>query len=548
MPGPYGLEVIRTHLKSLPVDCDIVNPYLSMDLERSILDSLRSNTAMVGVSIRNIDDAGVLWDPKLAGGKIQVVCSIDDVLGVIELIRKHKPDTPVVLGGVVFNRMPTQMLDYLGADAGITGRAEIGFTDLVSKIAVDKIPFEQAIQNVPGAVYRAGDNRIVHNDEPVRGKYLPVIDREDVYFKFRTDAAVRTVIGCTMNCPYCIEGSESGVILIPPLDVVIDEINGVVERYPVVDEIVFADTETNIGGVDRTIELLRRIRGNESTRGLVLDLSMTPRPCNRKLVEALAESDCRVYLTADHVSDEILARNGKNYRFEHLRELVSWFGETGVAVSFNFLFGMPGETKKSVDDVLRYVESVPDSIMKSAYYSMGIRVYPGTPLGQAYVNNELDPRWILHKDKKDPAGIHPTVYCESWDLFELSEHVRARTGRKFYGIEPCLRNIDAETYSQLDHDFRLYHIGIAAREPGDENCWAAWKDITGDLAFLSSDKLGDFLWQRGQLALEMGSPSIALSDWELLKEHVEAGKLKDREINVINSGIETARTASERVP
>ncbi len=547
LPGPYGLEVIRTHLQTLPVDCDIVNPYITMDPEKSIVDSLRPDTKLIGVSIRNIDDAQVLWDSKLAGGKIQPVCCIDDVLAVIELVRRHKPDVPVVLGGVVFNRMPTQMLDYLGADAGITGRAEIGFAELVSNMAVDKIPFEQAIQNVPGAVYRPEGNHIVHNDEPRGGEFLPVIERESVYFNIRSDAAVRTIVGCAQDCPYCIEGNESGKILLPPVDVVMEEIKGVVERYPVVDEIMFADPETNHGGVDRTIELLSRVRQNVLTRELKLDMSITPRPCNRKLVEAIADSGCMFQLSVDHVSDDILARNGINHRFQHIRDFVSWCGEIGLGISFVFLFGMPGETKESVDEVLRYVESIPDRIVKSAYYSMGLRIYPGTPLGRAYRNNQLDQRWIYHQDKQDPACIQPTAYCESWDLFELHEHVRERTGKKYYGVESCLRNITAETYRQLDHDFRLYHIGIAERESGDDPCWEAWKGITGDVSFLSKNKLGEFLWQRGQMALERELPGTALNDWETLKERIEAGTVKDRDINEINSGIETARTADGQV-
>src|SRR5579863_2505316 len=103
--SPYGLEVLRGHLRArgVPVDVLISNPFIE-DLDpykrfREVLDDFRPD--MIGVSMRNIDNAVMVLSSTTPpdGSPFDVVTYVPAVRRLVALARDWNADVPVVMGG-----------------------------------------------------------------------------------------------------------------------------------------------------------------------------------------------------------------------------------------------------------------------------------------------------------------------------------------------------------------------------------------------------------------------------------------------------------------
>ena len=517
VPAPYGLETLRAYLQGLPVECSIVNPFLSLDPAAAIRRALRPDTFLVGISIRNLDDALILWSPATASGEIQTESCIDDAKETIASCRAVAPWVPIVLGGAAFGHMPAELLDYLGIEIGFAGAAEADFAHLVRAMAVEDRSFDAAVAELGSAVSRARSLERGKGAKAVLRRDVPVLQREAAYFRFQPEAAVRTYSGCPLSCAHCIEHAATRRIAASPIDRVADEVEGVVARYPEVSRVFFADSEVNLAGEKRALALVDAVRARKTCDKISLKCYFNPHPMSLRTLDGLARARCEVSLTVDHVADEVLARNGKNFRNRHLRALVEQHAALGIELSFSLLLGQPGESKATLDNVLRFVDWIPQSIRGPIYFSPGVRVYPGTPMARDLVAGRLDASWLVDGRPEAWSFVEPVVYCEGYRPRELFEYISERSGGRMMPMNGFLAEFAGDSKAIMDEEFRRYHVGLASLAEDDDASLRAWSAVRDDAPFLSFSKRVSLLWSRGNLALKKGQPEQALADWRRLR-------------------------------
>lgn len=542
LPGPYGLETIRAYLAAIPVECRIINPFLSLDPKAATQRAVGPDTILIGISVRNLDDCLVLWNPELTGGEIQSESCIDDVKEVIGWCRDAAPEVPIVVGGAAFAATPHRLLWYLGVDVGFVGAAEDDFVHLIAELVARRRPFDKIVRGLPSAVFRNLEHRSGHG--PVLAKThdrIPVVDRESVYFQFRQEAAVRTFSGCPLSCSHCVEHLATRKISRSPVEIVADEVEGVIARYADVKRVFFADSEVNLAGEERTEALIREIRRRPAAREIPLVGYFNPRPMSFDLLESLSRAGCEVRLTIDHVSDTILSRNGKNFRNSHLRSLVSHYADLGMELSFCLLLGQPGETRETIDEVLEFVEAIPATIRGPVYFSPGVRVYPGTPIERDLTQQKLDKRWLVGRLCAKHPFVKPLVYCESWHPVELFDYVRSKAHGLLKPMNAYLSDLDAPEKMLIDEEFRNYHIGIASMGADESTSWAAWSTVRARTPFLSLRQRTEFLWARGRMALERGLAEHAQHDWILLRSILRSANLGGSGLEKLQHNISVAQ-------
>lgn len=522
LPGPYGLESIRARLSSISIECDIVNPFLSRDPKEVIKKSIHNDTFLIGISLRNIDDALVLWDVAYSGGNIQTEFCLDDVKGILSLCRKFAPGVPIVLGGAPVLHMQERLLRYLTDDTLTYVSTEQDFVCHALKIVASQ-------RNL----FNAFDNS--------EKRHIPVIQREDIYFKYREEAAVRTFTGCPLSCSHCIEHVASKKIKRVDIMDVAYEIETVVKNYAGVKRIFFADSEVNLAGKNRTMALIKEIRSRQATRHIPLAGYFNPRPMSFNFLQSLLKNKVKVLLTVDHVSDTILSRNGKNFRKHHLETLVTFYRELGMELSFCLLLGQPGETRETVDEVLKFVEQIPDEIRGPIYFSPGLRVYPSTPIERLLMEGRLDSRWLIGNVDPIHPFIRPVIYCESWNPFELFGYIKKHGNGLIQPMNAYMCDVKGQNMNLLQAEFHNYHIGLAEMEKDKLSAWYSWSDIRPDAPFLSSRNRIDFLWERGLLALENGLPHNSLDDWLHLRTVLQNCKLTGIGIKKLEHNIKIAK-------
>jgi len=520
MPGPYGLEILRAHLRVLPVECDIVNPFLHPVPQKALAEAIRPDTILAGISVRNLDDALVLWNNGDVHGGIQTESCIDDIKLVVEVIRQLAPDLPILMGGAAFGHMPHRLLNYLGVKAGLRGAPERQFARLVQAMTLEGATFEEAVTRVPGVVSTGLPVLMSSGQTQAERPAVTVEQRESVYFRFRAEAAVRTYSGCPLSCSHCVEHVGSRRIEKSAPECVADEVETVLDRYPEVRRIFFADSEVNLGGEERTSELLHQIRRRSGARDVSLVGYFNPRPLSFRLLQDLRETNCEVRLTVDHVADSILERNGKNFRKRHLKEIVSNYAQLGLELSFSVLLGQPGETRETVDEVLEFVENIPAAIRGPVYFSPGVRVYPETPIERLIAKGLLDPRWLIGSLDNTDQAVRPLVYCESWHPGELFDYVRSQSGELMSPMNGYMTALPSQDRQVLENQFRAYHVGLACLDRDDESSWQSWAAVDHRAPFLTGRQRADFLWHRGLLALQRGLAGQSLEDWSLLEQRL----------------------------
>ncbi len=332
---------------------------------------------LVGVTIRNTDDCSLPTRESFLPGCARIVARI-----------RARTEAPVVLGGVGFSVMPETVLDRCGAEAGIRGDGEFAFARLAGRIGR-----RRSVDDLPGLLVRR-DGRWRANPVSFRPlSALPAMGRGFAdnrrYFREGGQAGIETKRGCPGRCAYCADPLAKGrrSRLRPP-DAVADELGRLAAMG--IDHVHTCDSEFNVPGAHAEAvcrEIVRRGLG-EKLRWYAY---CAPVPFTRDLAELMRRAGCAgINFGADSGDDRMLARLGRAFRAEDVRNAVRLCREAGIAVMLDLLLGSPGETRASV---ARTVAMVKDAGPDRAGVAIGVRVYPGTKIAGAVARGK--PRSVL---------------------------------------------------------------------------------------------------------------------------------------------------------
>ena len=111
---------------------------------------------VVGLSMRNLDNQSY-FNP---------VWHLPGVKGVVDSIRANS-DATVVCGGPAFSILPSECLNFVGADMGVAGDGADAFA-----VLVDHLERGENYRGIPGLVYRENGKIIV-----TEGRFTSNFDR-----------------------------------------------------------------------------------------------------------------------------------------------------------------------------------------------------------------------------------------------------------------------------------------------------------------------------------------------------------------------------------
>ena len=183
-----------------------------------------------------------------------------------------------------------------------------------------------------------------------RGLVSGGVDPGAVAVRPDTSAFVNIIQGCDNFCSYCIVPYRRGRERSRPMDDIVVEVEGLVERGT--REVVLLGQNVNVYGRDlpgrprlsQLLEELNAIPGLARIRFL----TSHPRDTDDDLVAAVARLDkvCEhMSLPVQAGDDQILQAMGRRYTVAYYRDLVGRIrgAEPGVALSTDVIVGFPGE-------------------------------------------------------------------------------------------------------------------------------------------------------------------------------------------------------------
>lgn len=385
----------------------------SSSLEAIRREVERFKPALVGISVRNIDNVNLLNEKYY----------IQNVKNIVSAVREAT-DVKVLLGGAGFSLIPDLILGETGADYGIVGEGEVLAVEFANNAEQGIYPRESIIG--PASRLPGGQIKSALYDEQLI----------EFYLNSGNIASIQTKRGCAYKCVYCtyplLEGTE--LRRRDPREVV-DDIELLRDKHKTryiffVDSVFNDDEGAYLEVID---EMLRRDVSIPWT-GFIKPGGLTD-----EIVEQMKKTGfAAAEVGADAACDTTLAKMGKNFTFRDIEECNDLFARHGIATSHFFMFGGPGETEETVHEGIRNILGLKKCV---AFIFMGIRILPNTPLARIALRENLI--------SADEGMLRPVYYVSpALDKKWLEETLT----NAFAGVRHCLFPPDA-----MDSSLQVLH-------------------------------------------------------------------------------------------
>lgn len=401
---PLGLSYLKTYLER-------TLPGFSILLFDCNLDSLeelagvirREHPAYVGVSLRNVDGANSLDRRGFIGEYAEVVRTVREATRV-----------PLIVGGAGFSIFPEIFMRELGADYGIAGEGEESLRRLVLALEAGENP-----SGIEG-VLRAAEGAV----EPARPHacYLHSLEVEfddrlvDYYWRYSGMLNIQTKRGCPYHCVYCSYPLIDGrVVRTLDPEMVVGNIERLY-REKGVNYLFFTDSVFNIA--DRyNVELAERLI--RSGLNISWGAYFSPHNLTDEMMQLFKRSGLtHVEFGTESLSDECLAKYGKNFNFGQILASSELCLKYGVYYAHFLILGGYGETPGTLRETMEHSKRIAHTVF---FPFVGMRIYPHTGLHAIAVKEG-----VVAAD--DPL-LEPRFYlAEGFDLEQAREMAR-RTGK-----------------------------------------------------------------------------------------------------------------------
>lgn len=403
---PLGLGMVATAVRQAGHE----TAFLDLLSETDPIAAVRRTVAdfspdVIGLSVRNIDDQTMLNSRFL-------LAPVKEVAAVCRALTH----APIVLGGAGYSMFPDAALNYLGADFGICGEGETAFVALL-----DRLQAGQDLADLPG-VHVAG--------RELQGSraFVEDLDRMPLPDASLWSAAdprdpnlwipVQTRRGCPLGCSYCSTASIEGTrVRARSPQLVVEHLSRMADAG--FRQFYFVDNTFNLPP-SYALSLCRTIA--ERRLGIAWRSILYPHQVPEELVAAMAEAGCvEVSLGFESGSLDVLQGMNKRFGPEEVRQISQRLAAHKIRRMGFLLLGGPDETRESVERSLDFAESLGLEVMS---VSVGIRIYPRTPLAQRAVKDGII-------DAEDDLLL-PRFYIRP----ELEPFIREAVARRNLPIPP----------------------------------------------------------------------------------------------------------------
>ncbi|MDP8234839.1 MAG: radical SAM protein [Candidatus Erginobacter occultus] len=270
---------------------------------------------------------------------------------------KERLRVPVVVGGYNLRVYPRQSLVPEEIDFGVVDQAYYTLPGLL-----EQLEGAGRFEEVPGLVYKK-DREIIVTPHPQKIDFdrYPNPARHllpnHLYAEFPTERKNFTVmvtsLGCPMRCTFC----EAGRTEYNPRSAltVVNEMQECHDRFGI-HEIDIFDYEFPMVR-ERTEAICRELQQRN------LDLTWACRSrvdtVDAELLSEMYGAGCRrIYYGIESGSQETLDLLEKGITLRQIRETITLTKKTGIRPLGFFLVGVPGETRKSVKQTVRFAKSL----------------------------------------------------------------------------------------------------------------------------------------------------------------------------------------------
>ena len=439
-PSPHNTNVIRDVLYGSWCGGKLVGggmmPPLSSLYVATVLAADKNSTTLIDCSADQHDLKSLLdLAPRFNILVLQTSSiTIDDDAEIARELRSRNPDLVTIFYGSHPTFMPESTLDKDGVDLIARREPEFIIRDLVRALKAGG----EAWKKVKGIGYRDNGQVILNEgygfiedlDElPVPDRSL--LPRGQKYFnplvRHYPYTSALSSRGCYSRCRFCTAPYfMGGKIRARSAESVISELEALKRQG--YREIYFRD-ETFTAFPSRNQQICRHLIDRR------LDLNWIcnsiPGELDREAMAEMKRAGCHTLkFGVESGAPEILEKSNKRISLDAVRDEFRWARELGLSRHAHIMFGMPGETRESIEATIEFLLEIdPDSVSFQI-----CSPYPGTPLYQELVDTypEIigDGSQVLRSSELHSRGILNHLYTNLSN--EVLEDSIRRANRRFY--------------------------------------------------------------------------------------------------------------------
>jgi radical SAM superfamily enzyme YgiQ (UPF0313 family) len=352
------------------------------------------------------------------------------VLKTVEIVKELFPNCVVVVGGAHVSIKPEECLDYNGIDVAVIGEGEITFNELVECLSCNG-----DLDNVNNIVYKRDNNKIKTNIDGATGNLdvipIPARDMIDMklyrpakgVYKRLPSANMITARGCPFSCNFCSKNIFGNKARYQSPENIIKEIEALQRDYGI-REIAFNDDSFTLSS--KRVELLCDLIVQKKL-DLTWNCGTRVNLVNPELLKKMKRGGCfSIGYGIESGSPDILKKIQKGITLQNVRDAFKWTKKAGIETRASFIFGLPGETKKTIQQTIDFsLELDADFVI----YNIAIPL-PGTKIyDEAKAKNLLLYDGLELYERAD--GPHPLIKLSDVTSEELVQLYNSAY-RKYY--------------------------------------------------------------------------------------------------------------------
>jgi len=305
---------------------------------------------------------------------------------IAEQLKEGGLEAPIVVGGAHITAAPQETLRrFKSIDYGVIGEGEITFLELIEK--KDK---KEPLSNVRGIIWRNSDGQIVMN--PPR----PLIQDLDILPFPAWDslpdfphgqpvlpltqsglpaASIMTSRGCPFHCTFCDNLIFGSVVRHHSAEYTLNMIRHLKDNYGVKDLMVLDDNFI----LDKTKLFKICDRLSQERLNLSWYCMGHAKFVTEDRLKKMVQAGCWfIEIGIESGCDRILRLLKKNTTKSEIASAVKKARDAGLKVKGNFIFGLPTETKESLEETIQFATSIDLSYFQQNF----LTIWPGCELSK----------------------------------------------------------------------------------------------------------------------------------------------------------------------
>jgi len=387
---PMGILYIASYLESKGIHTDVIDCHV----QKLKNDFSKYSTILFSVNISNIENT----------------------MGTIRLVKEKNPNSKVVVGGPMTINRGKYYLSFPEVDAVVIGEGEITAYEYLTSRDTKEVR-GLLLRDDKGKIVFTGERPLIFDLDKFPFPALDKVPLNKYYIAIKKENPISSIItsrGCPGKCIFCF---HSHIWRQRSAKNVVDEIEWQVNKLGVKEITINDDNFTQ--NRQRVFDICQGIISRGIKVKLQCKSGVRVDSIDKELLAKMKESGLwLIGIAPETGNEETLRKIKKGFGLDDVKNVVNWCKNLGIVTMSNFTVGYPWETKKHLNDTLRFSIKLDTDFVKIG------RIIPieGTPL---YDIMDVKPK----KEFKDEGIFYGSIKHNS---LIVSQKEMYNFIRKFY--------------------------------------------------------------------------------------------------------------------